>query len=281
MPITLNDVSFLYNPGTTLEVKALNRLNVNFKEGEITGIIGPTGSGKSTLLMLLNGLLKPTAGEVTVDNLSTTNKVNLKAIRQKVQLIFQYPEHQLFAETVWEELAFGPKNFGIEITEQKATLLLEQVGLSEQYLHSSPFELSGGEKRRLAIASVLGISPKYLVLDEPAVALDPLGKETIYNLLFSLKKQGVTVIIVSHNMDEVARLCDKILVLDRGNLIAFGDKNQVFLKLLEKNVQGLSLPVYAEVIKLLRERGFNVDPKFSLEETVAEILKVVQNNAKH
>jgi len=281
MPITLNDVSFLYNPGTTLEVKALNRLNVNFKEGEITGIIGPTGSGKSTLLMLLNGLLKPTAGEVTVDNLSTTNKVNLKAIRQKVQLIFQYPEHQLFAETVWEELAFGPKNFGIEITEQKATLLLEQVGLSEQYLHSSPFELSGGEKRRLAIASVLGISPKYLVLDEPAAALDPLGKETIYNLLFSLKKQGVTVIIVSHNMDEVARLCDKILVLDRGNLIAFGDKNQVFLKLLEKNVQGLSLPVYAEVIKLLRERGFNVDPKFSLEETVAEILKVVQNNAKH
>lgn len=275
MSIILKNVSFNYNPGTALEVKALKQINLTIQEGEITGIIGPTGSGKSTLLMLLNGLLKPTSGEVLVDDLSTVHKGTLKSVRQKVQLIFQYPEYQLFAETVWEELAFGPQNFGIELTEQQAKSLLEQVGLGGQCLDSSPFELSGGEKRRLAIASVLGISPKYLVLDEPAAALDPHGKETIYNLLISLKQQGVTIIIVSHNMEEVARLCDKIVVLDSGRLITYGDKNTVFTELLQKNVPGLALPVYTEVIKLLKERGFKVSPKFSLEETVAEIMKVV------
>ncbi|GAV24674.1 cobalt ABC transporter ATP-binding protein [Carboxydothermus islandicus] len=278
MPITLNEVTFVYNPGTPMEVIALNNINLNFNEGIITGIIGPTGSGKSTLLMLLNGLLTPTRGNVVVDGLITSKKGNLKAIRQKVQLIFQYPEHQLFAETVFDELTFGPKNFGREITEEQAAELLRQVGLDESYLKRSPFELSGGEKRRLAIASVLGISPKYLILDEPAAALDPAGKETIYRLLLSLKKQGVTVIIVSHNMDEVAYLCDQIVVLDRGRIAAFGEKIEVFHKLMEKNIPGLSLPVYAQVIKLLQSRGHKVKMTISLEETVGEIVRVVRGN---
>ncbi|GAV23851.1 ATP-binding cassette domain-containing protein [Carboxydothermus pertinax] len=279
MPIDLKNVSFIYNPGTPLEVYALNQIKVTLEEGLITGVIGPTGSGKSTLLMLLNGLLKPNRGEVTVDGISTTQKQELKAIRKKVQLIFQYPEYQLFAETVFEEIAFGPKNFGIEITEQKALELLEQVGLDKGCLYRSPFELSGGEKRRLAIASVLGISPKYLILDEPAAALDPLGKETIYRLLLSLKNQGVTVVIVSHNMDEVALLCDRILVLDRGNVVAYGEKTEVFLSLLERNVPGLNLPVYTQVLKHMQNRGIRVNPKFILEDTVQEILRVVRGNA--
>ena len=260
--LSVKNLRYEYSKGTPFQVGALKGVSVDFDLGEIVGVIGHTGSGKSTLLQHLNGLLKPESGEVLFDGKNIwESKEYVRQCRFGVGLCFQYPEHQLFESTVYEDIAFGPKNMGLSSEEIKERVLesIEFVGLTEEYLNKSPFDLSGGEKRRVAIAGVISMKPKVLVLDEPTAGLDPVGKNDLLNLIKSYNKTtGSTVIFVSHNMDDVALVADRVLVLSDGQIIMNGTVKDVYSKGEELLKLGLDVPEITRVFLKLKAEGYDV-----------------------
>jgi len=276
MPITLRHVSHVYQPGTPFEWRALDDVTLEIPDGEFWGIIGATGSGKSTLIQHMNGLLKPTSGQVLVDGVDLASRgADLKQIRQKVGLVFQYPEHQLFGETVYEDVAFGPRNLKLDASEVERRVLraLELVGLDESFRDRSPFGLSGGQARRVALAGVLAMEPKVLILDEPTAGLDPRGREEILSLVRSFPGLGMSVVLVSHSMDDVAQLADHVVVMHRGRVYMQGTPSELFRRKAELEAIGLGVPAAAELVDRLRQRGWTLpDGIVTLEQAVNAIL---------
>jgi len=285
MSIILEAVDYIYQLGSVHETNALKGINLVIKEGEFVGLIGHTGSGKSTLVQHINGLIKPTKGKVIVDDQEVSAKRGkLKEIRQKVGLVFQYPEHQLFEETVFEDIAFGPKNLGLAATEieKRVKKALQMVHLDyEKYRTLSPFTLSGGEKRRVAIAGVLAMDPKYLILDEPTAGLDPRGRDEILAQIAELHQQGMTVILVSHSMDDVARLTKRLLVMHQGEIIYDQETRQVFSYYEKLQEMGLDIPTVTKLMHSLKGQGWSVrQDVLTVEEAKREILQAVKQAVK-
>lgn len=277
MQIEVKNLGHVYSPGMPFETVALNDINFTINSGEFVGLIGHTGSGKSTLLMHLNGLLKPTSGQVLADGQDVNLKTSAsREARRKLGLVFQYPEYQLFEETVLKDVCFGPKNYGFseEEAEQKARAALELVGINpDEKGEKSPFELSGGEKRRVAIAGVLAMEPQVLILDEPTAGLDPLGHNEILNMVRAIKKErGITIILVSHNMDDVAKLADRVLVIDKGSLVMNGTVKEVFSRGDELRAIGLEVPAPSAMLCRLKALGLDVQTDiFTAKEAAEEI----------
>jgi energy-coupling factor transport system ATP-binding protein len=263
--IRCDRVTYIYGRGTPMEVQALTDVSLVIGAGEFVGIIGATGSGKSTLIQHFNGLLKPTSGRVEVDDVDIhARHVDRRRVRQQIGLLFQYPEHQLFEETVIEDVAFGPRNLGLPEAEAlaRARAALEQVGLPpDRFGARSPFGLSGGEMRRAAIAGVLAMEPRMLILDEPTAGLDPQGRHDLMEHIRRLHAgRGLTVVLVTHSMDAVAQLCRRLLVLQDGCLVADGPTRAVFTDVLRLDPAGLGLPQVTQLAGRLRERGLAVRP---------------------
>jgi energy-coupling factor transport system ATP-binding protein len=282
MSIVVRNLTHVYMPRTPFESVALKDVNWEIADGEFWGLIGHTGSGKSTLIQHLNGLLKPTSGEIIVDGVNLHSKgVNIKNIRQKVGLVFQYPEHQLFEETVEKDVAFGPRNMNLseEQVEKRVREALELVGLNyAQIKDKSPFELSGGQMRRVAIAGVLAMNPEVLILDEPTAGLDPRGRDEILDEIVTLrKKRNITVILVSHSMEDIAKLVDKIAVMHRGKMIKSGPPREIFGDYKGLTAMGLGIPQITELMLRLREKGKAVAGDIlTVEEARVEILKAIR-----
>ncbi|XOQ33553.1 MAG: energy-coupling factor ABC transporter ATP-binding protein [Enterococcus faecium] len=263
MDIRFEQVDFTYQPNTPFEQRALFDINMTIKENSYTALVGHTGSGKSTLLQHLNALVKPTSGTVHIgerDIQPDTDNKNLKPIRKKVGIVFQFPEAQLFEETVAKDIAFGPKNFGV--SEEEALVLaketLEQVGLDESYLERSPFELSGGQMRRVAIAGVLAMRPEVLVLDEPTAGLDPQGRKEMMEMFWRLhKEQQITIVLVTHLMDDVANFADYVYVLEKGRIVNSGEPQEVFQNIEWLKEKQLGVPTATEFAEELMAKGMN------------------------
>jgi len=276
MPIIIEQLSHTYLPGSQLAYPALSDVSLTVQDGEFLGIIGHTGSGKSTLIQHLNGLLLPTAGSVLVDGLDTREKKLRKQIRSLVGMVFQYPEYQLFEETVERDVAFGPKNMGLSEEEAAPRVkeALTLVGLNpDEFAEKSPFELSGGEKRRAALAGILAMRPKYLVLDEPMAGLDPRGRREILALIESLRRDfGTGIVMVSHSMDDVAMYADRIAVLDKGSLFMVGTPEDVFACSTELLDMGLNLPQATQLVRALRARGIEIEHDYFRMEELAQDL---------
>lgn len=258
-------VTYVYGRGTPFEVQALTDVSVTFEAGEIAGIIGATGSGKSTLVQHFNGLLRPTSGRILLDGVDIhAPRVDRRRVRQQIGLLFQYPEQQLFDETVLADVAFGPRNLGLpeEEARARARRALEQVGLPpDRFGSRSPFELSGGEMRRAAIAGVLAMEPRMLILDEPTAGLDPAGRRDLLNHIRRLHgERALTIVLITHSMDAVAQLCRRLLVLDRGHLVIDGPTRTVFADVSRLAALGLGLPQVTQLAHRLRERGLPVRP---------------------
>jgi energy-coupling factor transport system ATP-binding protein len=278
MPILIQQLSHTYLPGSALAYPALSDIDFSIEEGEFLGVIGHTGSGKSTLIQHFNGLLLPTSGSVLVDGLDTREKKLRKKIRSLVGMVFQYPEYQLFEETVEKDVGFGPKNMGLGEDEIRERVFeaLALVGLPpEQFAENSPFELSGGEKRRAALAGILAMRPKYLVLDEPMAGLDPRGRAEILSLVESLRKpNGTCIVMVSHSMDDVAMYSDRIAVLSGGTLAMLGTPEEVFSRGSELLEMGLNLPQATRLVRALRERGVTVGRDYyRMDELEEELIR--------
>ncbi|NLU09371.1 MAG: energy-coupling factor transporter ATPase [Tepidanaerobacter acetatoxydans] len=282
MSIDVKNVTHVYMPNTPFESIAIKDINWTVKDGEFWGLIGHTGSGKSTLIQHLNGLLKPTSGEILINDINIHSKgVSLKSIRQKVGLVFQYPEHQLFEETIERDVAFGPKNMGLaeEEVAKRVKEALDLVGLSyEEVKDKSPFELSGGQMRRVAIAGVLAMKPEILILDEPTAGLDPRGRDEILEEIVTLKqKQKLTVILVSHSMEDVAKLVDKLAVMYRGQIVSQGTPREIFQDYEGLVEKGLGIPQITELMIKLKERGKNISTDIlTVDEARAEITKHIR-----
>lgn len=260
--IKLENVSYTYMKGGPFEKKALDNVSLEVAPGEFVGVIGHTGSGKSTMIQMLNGLLKPSEGRVFIDGIDINNKgINLRDIRFKVGLVMQYPEYQLFEETVLKDISFGPANMGLprEEVEERARFAANMVGLNDSLLEKSPFDLSGGQKRRAAIAGVLAMEPKILILDEPTAGLDPAGRdEILFKIRDMHKRMNLTVLLVSHSMEDVAKLADRILVMNSGRVEMFDTPDQVFCKSKRLQEIGLNVPQITRVMDRLREAGIDV-----------------------
>jgi energy-coupling factor transport system ATP-binding protein len=286
MPIVVKNLTFIYDEGFVFAKKALDNVSINIEEGEIVGIIGHTGSGKSTLVQHLNGLIKPKKPDsVIVDGVDIYDaKVNLKEIRQKVGLVFQYPEMQLFEETVEKEIAFGPKNLGISDEEIKERVkeALEMVSLDyAKYKDRSPFLLSGGEKRRIAIAGILAMKPKYFILDEPTAGLDPLVRVEILKELQNINYRGTTIVIVSHDMDEISKIAKRIYVLNNGCVALSGTSKYVFSQFDKIKELRLSLPQITEILYLLNSKCREIDfTELDISKAVDEILIALKRKGK-
>lgn len=276
MPIQIQQLDHTYLPGSQLAYPALSGISLTIQDGEFLGIIGHTGSGKSTLIQHLNGLLLPTSGSVLVDGLDTREKKLRKQIRSLVGMVFQYPEYQLFEETVARDVAFGPKNMGMPESEigTHVTEALRLVGLNpDEFAEKSPFELSGGEKRRAALAGILAMRPKYLVLDEPMAGLDPRGRHEILALIESLRRDfGTGIVMVSHSMDDVAMFADRIAVLDKGSLFMVDTPEAVFSHSAELLNMGLNLPQATQLVRALRERGVAIERDYFRMDELAQDL---------
>ncbi len=271
-------------PGSPFQAVAVQDISVTINDGELVGLIGHTGSGKSTLVQHLNGLIRPTSGTVLVDGVDIFEKgADLRAVRCKVGLVFQYPEYQLFEETVIRDIAFGPKNLGLneEEANARAREAARLVGLDESLMEKSPFELSGGQKRRVAIAGVLAMRPTTLVLDEPAAGLDPSGRREMLGLMKSLHDEGgLTLIMVSHSMTDVARLCGRVLVMNKGALALDGTPGEVFSRGDELNQMGLGLPRAAELAGALKRAGFDLpDGLWQMDAVEKAILHALKGGA--
>ena len=283
MPIILNQVSYVYQQDSPYEVKALQEVSLTIKSGEFVGLIGHTGSGKSTLIQHLNGLLFPTTGSVLVDNLPVVAKSkDLKKVRQKVGLVFQYPEHQLFEETIALDIAFGPKNMGLpqEDIDKRVRWAMGMVDLDyKKFKDLSPFGLSGGEKRRVAIAGVLAMQPKYLILDEPTAGLDPRGRDEILDQIKRLNQKGLAVILVSHSMDDVARLVNRLVVINQGKIVFDDATRLVFSQAAELQALGLDVPVVMKLMLKLKEKGLPVKADVLSLTEAKEAIKQVINHA--
>lgn len=282
MSIIVKDLTHIYMPNTPFEAVALEDINWSIKDGEFWGLIGHTGSGKSTLVQHLNGLLKPTSGEILIDGTALHTKgVKLKDIRQKVGLVFQYPEHQLFEETIEADIAFGPKNMGLSEQEirHRVKESMELVGLDYDKLKGqSPFELSGGQMRRVAIAGVLAMKPKVLVLDEPTAGLDPRGRDEILQEIADLQRRSkITVVLVSHSMEDIAKLVDKIAVMHRGKMVKTGTTREVFMDYKNLISMGLGIPQITELMIELQARCQGISSNIlTVEEAREEILGAIR-----
>ena len=271
MSIALEHVNYIYSPGTAYEKRALNDISLEIGQGQFVGIIGHTGSGKSTLIQHLNGLMKATSGDILYDGQSIyAEGYDMRKLRSQVGLVFQYPEHQLFEVDVISDVCFGPKNQGLseEESEKNAREALELVGFPEKYYKQSPFELSGGQKRRVAIAGVLAMKPKVLILDEPMAGLDPSGREEMLTLLSKLyEERQISIVLVSHNMDDVAKYADRILVMNEGELVLDGVPKKVFHYQDELEQIGLGVPQMTHLIhRLEKETGCRLGDAITLEE---------------
>ena len=262
MPIEVKHLTHVYMPDTPFEARALKNVSLSIQDGEFVGIIGHTGSGKSTLITHLNGLERSEPGVVFVNGVDLGAKgTDLIAIRRVVGLVFQYPEYQLFEETVAKDVAFGPTNLGLDAQEiaRRVDIALKQVGLDPAAVsEKSPFELSGGQKRRVAIAGVLAMQPAVLILDEPAAGLDPAGRREMFSLIRGIHDSGVTVVMVSHSMDDVGRLCDRLFVLNRGEIAYSGAPAEVFVHETQLHAIGLDVPEGAKLARRLRDMGFDM-----------------------
>lgn len=275
--LQVRNLTHTYSAGTPFEHTALNNLNFSVNKGEFIGVIGHTGSGKSTLMQHLNGLLKPTSGTVLLNGKDIwSDKKLTRQARFRVGLVFQYPEYQLFEETVYKDISFGPKNMGLSKDEidRRVRQAAEFVGLSEQQLQVSPFDLSGGQKRRVAIAGVIAMEPEVLILDEPTAGLDPSGREEILeNIRAYRQAKDATVMMVSHSMSDVARLTDRLLVLNGAELAMDGTPQEVFLRAQELKDMGLDIPQITQVCLRLRALGVPIDPVYTVEQAVAALKK--------
>lgn len=260
--LELKNLSYVYGTGTPFEKTAVNNLSLSIEKGEFIGIMGHTGSGKSTLVQMLNGLMKPTSGQVLLDGEDIwANPKDIRKIRFKVGMVFQYPEYQLFGETVAKDIAFGPTNMGKSGAELEKAVndAARFTGLKDELLEKSPFDLSGGEKRRAAIAGVIAMNPEVLVLDEPTAGLDPMGRDVLLSQIVQYHKERKnTVILVSHSMEDIARVADKIIVMNKSNLVMFDKTKEVFSKGRELEKIGLRVPQITKIMLELREKGFNV-----------------------
>ncbi len=282
MSIRTENIKYVYSEGTPFRTLALDDVNLTINRGEFVGIIGHTGSGKSTLIQLFNGLEPATEGRVEVDGMIVgEDKKKLKVIRQTVGLVFQYPEYQLFEETVAKDVAFGPLNLGLsqEEIDYRVKEALELVGFNYNKIKdASPFDLSGGQKRRAAIAGVLAMKPDYLILDEPTAGLDPAGRNEIFGQIKTLhEKSGLTVVLVSHSMEDIARLVDRVIVLSKGKVHMEGSPKEIYSQAEELEKIGLGIPQTALIVRELRKRGFNIRQDIlTIEEAKTEILKEVR-----
>lgn len=285
MSIKIEHLDYVYSQGTAYEKKALNNINLEIPDGQFVGIIGHTGSGKSTLVQHLNGLMKATDGTIYFNGENIyAEGYSMKDLRSKVGLVFQYPEYQLFEIDVFTDVCFGPKNLGLpmEEVEKRAAEALRQVGLKEKYYKKSPFELSGGQKRRVAIAGILAMQPEVLILDEPTAGLDPKGRDDILDQIAELQKQRkITVILVSHSMEDIAKYVDRIIVMERGK-VRFDDvPKKVFEHYKELESIGLAAPQVTYVMQELKSRGMNVDTHATtIEEAVASIMSYEEGQGK-
>lgn len=281
MSIILDHVNHIYEAGTAMEFAALKDINLVIPDGQFIGLIGHTGSGKSTLVQHLNGLLAPTSGNIYYNGADIHDSdYNKKELRSKVGLVFQYPEHQLFEIDVFTDVCFGPKNLGLDKkeTELRAYAALKQVGLEDEYFYQSPFDLSGGQKRRVAIAGVLAMKPEVLILDEPTAGLDPKGRDEILDQIAKLREEtGMTVILVSHSMEDVAKYVDRIIVMNRGQIMFDNEPREVFRHYKELEQVGLAAPQVTYIMQSLRANGLNVDTDITtIEEAKTEILKALK-----
>jgi len=278
MSIELKQINYIYSPGTAYEKQALKDINLVIPQGQFVGIIGHTGSGKSTLIQHLNGLIKATSGELYYNGENIyAEGYPMKQLRSQVGLVFQYPEHQLFEVDVFTDVCFGPKNQGLsqEECEKRAREALQLVGFPEKYYKQSPFELSGGQKRRAAIAGVLAMRPQVLILDEPTAGLDPRGRDEILDQIAHLHEQtGMSVILVSHSMEDIAKYVDRIIVMNRGEKMLDGSPKEVFAHYKELEQVGLAAPQVTYVMHDLKESGLDVRTDVTtIEEAAEEIMR--------
>ncbi len=281
MSIILDKVNYVYSTGTAYEIQALKDINLKIEDGQFIGVIGHTGSGKSTLIQHLNGLVKATSGAIYFNGQDIYDEdYNMKELRTKVGLVFQYPEHQLFETTIFEDVCFGPKNQGLPKNEAglRAFEALRSVGLPEALYYQSPFDLSGGQKRRVAIAGVLAMKPEVLILDEPTAGLDPKGRDEILDLIAKMhRERNMTIILVSHSMEDVAKYVERIIVMNDGQVMYDGAPREVFRHYKELEAVGLAAPQVTYLMHELKEKGIPVDiDATTIEEAKASILKVVK-----
>ena len=281
--LQVKNLNHLYSAGTPFEHKALEDVSFSVNRGEFIGIIGHTGSGKSTLMQHLNGLLKPTSGEILLDGKSIwADKASTRQARFQVGLVFQYPEYQLFEETVYRDSAFGPKNMGLSAEEidRRVREAAGFVGITEEQLQVSPFDLSGGQKRRVAIAGVIAMEPEVLILDEPTAGLDPVGREGILKNIEAYRRaKNATVMMVSHSMEDVARLTDRLLVMNGSKLAMDAAPSEVFTHAEELVAMGLAIPQVTEIFLQLRAMGVDVSNVYTIQQAVAEIRRLKGGNA--
>ena len=286
MSIKIENLTHVYMPKTPFEKKALDNVNLTIEDGEFLALIGHTGSGKSTLIQHLNGLLEPSSGRILVDEVDITSKeVKLTDIRKKIGLVFQYPEYQLFEETIEKDVALGPNNLGLSAEEvsNRVKKSMEMVGLDyETYKDVSPFDLSGGQKRRVAIAGVIAMEPKVLILDEPTAGLDPKGRDDILEQIKILhEKYKMTIVLVSHSMEDVGKLAERIVVMNGGKIELLGKPSEIFKEVETLERIGLAVPQVTYLMRALREKGFDVsDEVFTVEKGTQEILKALANRGK-
>ena len=280
--LEVKNLTYIYSAGTPFEHKALDDISFSVERGEFIGIIGHTGSGKSTLMEQLNGLLKPTSGTVLLDGQDIwSDKKLTRQARFRVGLVFQYPEYQLFEETVYKDIAFGPKNMGLspEEVDRRVREAAGFVGLTEQQLEVSPFDLSGGQKRRVAIAGVIAMEPEVLILDEPTAGLDPVGRSEILGNIQSYRKaKNATIMMVSHSMEDVARLTDRLLVMNGSKLAMDAPPAQVFTHAEELTQMGLNIPQVTQVFLELKKLGLDVKNVYTIDQAAAEIKRLKEGN---
>ncbi len=287
MPIILDSVSYVYGEHTPFRMEALKEINLTINEGDFVGIIGHTGSGKSTLVQHLNGLLHPTAGKVTINGVDAALKTEeAKLMRHKVGMVFQYPEHQLFEETIAQDIAFGPKNLGLSDSEvdERVREAMDFVGLDyETYANRSPFQLSGGQMRRVAIAGVVALNPSYLILDEPSAGLDPFGREEIFQKIIDLHaKKGITVVLVSHNMEDISRMANRLIVIDNGQIQLDGKPIDIFMnKRKELQAAGVDVPPVSKLVEHLRDRGLPVSQQVISVDDAVKAIEVALKEVNH
>lgn len=284
MSIKIENLVHIYMPKSPFEKVALNNVNIEIKDGEFVALIGHTGSGKSTLIQHMNGLLKPTSGRILVDNEDITKQnIKLTDIRKKVGLVFQYPEYQLFEETIEKDIEYGPRNLGLDQEEitKRVKKSMEMVGLDyEKYRNHSPFDLSGGQKRRVAIAGVIAMQPKVLILDEPTAGLDPKGRDDILEQIKILHREyKMTIILVSHSMEDVGKMAERIIVMNKGEVTLEGTPSKVFKEVQRLEEIGLAVPQVTYLMKSLKDKGFNVsDDIYTISQAKDELLKLFKEN---
>ena len=279
------NLSHIYSEGTTSRVDAIRDICLKIEKGELVGVIGHTGSGKSTLIQHFNGLLKGSSGVVMLEGKDIwQDKKNIRQVRFKVGICFQYPEYQLFEETVYRDIAFGPKNMKLsdEEIDKRVRSTIKFVGLDESYLEKSPFELSGGEKRRVAIAGVMAMEPEILILDEPCAGLDPKGRDTVLGLIQQYQKNtDSTVLVVSHSMEDISKIASKVLVMNKGQLAYYDSVDEVFSHAEELREMGLNIPEITQIFMALKEQGYDVDVNiYTHEKAKAELMKLLKGGER-